>query len=69
MIFQYGDRNVIFDNGNNQPGDILQRRESGGWEFFRPEGELMLAPINLDELPFGEYRLVGSGPEPVDTAD
>ena len=69
MIFQYGDRNVIFDNGKNRPGDVLQRRESGGWEFFRPKGELVLAPINIDELPFGEYRLVGPELEPIETAN
>ena len=62
MIYQLGDVNIIFDNGNNREGDMLQRREGDRWEFFKPEGELVFSPIDFHTLPFGEYRLVSFEP-------
>ena len=61
-MYQLGDRNVIFDNGNNRAGDVLQRREESGWEFYKPKGELVFAPVDIYELPTGEYRLVSPRP-------
>ena len=58
MIYQAGDRNVIFDSGDNRPGDILQRREKGSWENFQQNGKTLVAPVDIYSLPPGEYRLV-----------
>jgi len=58
MIYQFGDRNVLFDSGQDLEGDILQRREPDGWQFYKPDGEFMRSPIDMNELPPGEYRLV-----------
>lgn len=62
MIYQLGDRNIIFDSGNNREGDVLQRRKGSSWEFFKPRGELVFAPVDFYELPGGEYRLVKLDP-------
>ena len=62
MIYQLGDLNIIFDNGNNRDGDVLQRREGNRWEFFKPGGELVFSPVDVYKLPFGEYRLVSFKP-------
>ena len=58
MIYQLGDRNIIFDSGNNRDGDVLQRRKGKEWEFFKPGGELVFSPVDVCALPGGEYRLV-----------
>jgi hypothetical protein len=61
MIYQLGDRNVIFNSGANRPGDVLQRRERDGWKDYRVNDEVMKAPVEVYSLPPGEYRLVSSG--------
>jgi hypothetical protein len=58
VIYQIGDNNVTFDSGENNPGDVLQRREKDGWQSYMPNGEYVLAPVDIYELPPGEYRLV-----------
>ena len=60
MIYQLGDRNVIFNSGANRPGDILQRREQGGWQDYRVNDEVIVAPIEVYALPPGEYGLISS---------
>ena len=58
MIYQLGDRNVIFSSGNNCPGDVLQKRERGEWRFYKPSGDFVTSPVDLYQLPPGEYRLI-----------
>jgi hypothetical protein len=61
MIYQAGDRNVTLDSGQNNPGDRLQRREADGWSFYKPNGKFITAPVDIYQLPPGEYRLVSAG--------
>jgi hypothetical protein len=58
MVYQAGDQQIFFDNGQNNPGDILQRKEAGGWMDFEVDGEVVKAPVSVYELPPGTYRLV-----------
>ena len=58
MIYQNGDQQIYFDNGRNNPGDVLQRKEPDGWVDFKVDGEVVKAPVSVYELPPGTYRLV-----------
>lgn len=46
---------IHIDLGKDEPGMILQCRE---WRDFQIEGEPVKAPIDIDSLPPGVYRLV-----------
>ena len=61
MIYQLGDRNVLIDSGYNSPGDSLQRKGPQGWQNFKVNGKEVKAPVDIDSLPPGEYRLVSPG--------
>ena len=58
MIYQNGDQQIYFDNGRNNPGDVLQRKEPDGWVDFKVDGEVVKAPVSVYDLPPGTYRLV-----------
>lgn len=58
MMYQAGDQQILYDSGRNNPGDILQRKEAGGWVDFEVDGEVVRAPVDLYSLPPGSYRLV-----------
>ena len=60
MIYQAGDRNVTLDSGRNMEGDLLQRKEKDGWKLFKPNGNLITAPVDIYDLPPGMYRLISS---------
>ncbi len=57
MIYQLGDRDVIFDSGRNLPDEVLQRRENGRWRNYEPNGQCLHGPVDPDRLPPGEYRM------------
>jgi hypothetical protein len=59
MIYQAGDREIIFDSGDNNPGDFLQKKGPQGWKNFKVNGEVVKAPVDFYKLPPGQYRLVG----------
>jgi hypothetical protein len=58
MIYQLGDLGIVLDAGPNNPGDVLQRKESNEWLDFAPNGKVVRAPVDVRTLPPGEYRLV-----------
>jgi hypothetical protein len=58
MVVQLGDRNVLFNSGNHNPGDYLQRKGPQGWQNFKVNGKIVLAPVDYYKLPEGQYRLV-----------
>lgn len=49
---------AAFDLGKDEPGMVLQRRERDGWVDYVVDGEPVIAPIKIDSLPPGKYRLV-----------
>jgi hypothetical protein len=53
---------VNIDLGGNEPGMILQREYSEGghlvWRDYQVNGETVKAPLDIDALPAGRYRLV-----------
>jgi len=49
---------IYIDLGKDEPGMILQRREGREWRDFQVEGKAVKAPIKIDSLPPGRYRLV-----------
>lgn len=52
-----GDLGVTVDFGRMRPGDILQRFDNGRWTDYRPAGEPVTFPFDLEALEPGEYRL------------
>ena len=58
MIYQLGDRNILFDSGRNESTDVLQRREGDEWRDYMPNGRRVRGPIDFRELPPGHYRMV-----------
>ena len=61
MIHAAGDLGVLIDFGDNWPGSILQRREGwlcDVWRDYLIGGKKVTAPIDIETLPAGEYRLV-----------
>ncbi len=61
MVILSGDNGIIFDNGNNAPGATLQRLERGEWIDYLIGGEPVFAPVDVQRLQQGEYRLAKSG--------
>ena len=57
MIYQLGDRNILFDSGRNEASDILQRREGDEWRDYMPDGRRVSGPIDFYRLPPGQYRM------------
>ena len=61
MIHAAGDLGVLIDYGNNQPGSVLQRREtpfSDDWRVYKVDGKPVTALVDIETLPPGEYRLI-----------
>jgi hypothetical protein len=57
MIQSAGDLGVTIDYGNNEPGAVLQRLENGDWQDCLVDGKPATAPIDIETLPAGNYRL------------
>ena len=50
---------IYINFGNDDPGSTLRRRERGSnWMDYLIDDEQIKSPIDIDELPFGECRLV-----------
>jgi hypothetical protein len=54
---------LYIDRGKGEPGMILQRRKDREgrylvWRDYKVDGETVKAPIDIDSLPPGVYRLV-----------
>ena len=60
MIYSAGDLGVQIDLGPDTPGMILQRREPDGWQDYRPDGEQVVSPVDIEVLRPGYYRQVES---------
>jgi len=63
MIYSAGDLGITIDYGNNEPGSVLQRASitfpsASGWEDYMVDGKRVKAPVDIESLPPGEYRLV-----------
>ena len=43
--------------GSNQPGAVLQRYEDGQWRDYVADGQLVVSPVDMEQLPPGRYRL------------
>ena len=61
MVILSGDIGIIFDNGNNSPDATLQRLEDGEWIDYLIGGEPVFAPVDVERLQQGEYRLAKPG--------
>ena len=52
----------LIDLGKDEPGMILQytvaERGTVVWRDYTVGGEVVLSPVDIDELPAGRYRLV-----------
>jgi hypothetical protein len=57
MMFQAGDLGLTIDFGINRTGSILQRKTNGEWQGYLVDGELLIYPFDVKQLPPGEYRL------------
>jgi hypothetical protein len=60
MIYQLGDRNILFDSGRNEASDILQRREGDEWRDYMPKGQRIRGRVDFNQLPPGHYRMVSA---------
>jgi hypothetical protein len=53
---------LYIDPGKNEPGMILQCEYREGrylvWRDYKIDGETVKAPVDIDALPAGRYRLV-----------
>jgi hypothetical protein len=61
MMLAAGDLGVLIDFGNNKLGSILQRRENpfgDVWRDYIVDGKPVIAPVDIESLLPGEYRLV-----------
>lgn len=57
MMLQAGDLALTIDFGNNRPGSIRQRKTNGEWQDYLVDGEPVVYPFEVNQLPPGEYRL------------
>ena len=63
MIYSAGDLGVQIDYGNDEPGAVLQRAtitfpHASGWQDYIVDGKPVAAPVDIETLPPGEYRLM-----------
>jgi len=58
MIYAAGDLGVFIDFGSDEPGAVLQRKDDSVWREYEVGGKPVKAPIDIETLPPGEYRLV-----------
>ena len=57
MFHAAGDLFVLIDYGSNKPGSILQQKHTDWWEDFLVDGRQVKAPVDIESLPPGQYRL------------
>ena len=62
MIHAAGDLGILIDYGDNVPGAVLQRASitfpsASGWQDYIVDGKTVTAPIDIESLPPGFYRL------------
>ena len=57
MIWSAGDLAIEIDFGPDQPGAILQRKESDGYHDYLVDGESVTNPFDVESLPAGFYQL------------
>ena len=57
MMFQAGDLGLTIDYGIGRNGSILQRKTNGEWQDYPVDGEPLIYPFDVNQLPPGEYRL------------
>ncbi len=43
--------------GKDEPGMTLQWLDKSGWQNYLVDGEPVKAPVDIESLPSGEYRL------------
>ena len=53
MIWSAGDLGIEIDFGSDQPGAILQRKESDGYQDYLVDGEPVVNPFDVETLPPG----------------
>jgi hypothetical protein len=62
MIHAAGDLGVYINLGSNEPGMTPQREYRDGrylvWRDYEVDGETVKAPVDIDALPAGRYRMV-----------
>lgn len=59
MILAAGDLGILIDFDNDEPGSILQLRESpfsDVWRDYLVEDKSVTAPVDIETLSPGEYR-------------
>ena len=56
MMFQAGDLGLTIDFGISRTGSILQRKTNGEWQNYLVDGERLIDPFDVNQLPPGEYR-------------
>jgi hypothetical protein len=57
MILSAGDLALEIDFGRNQPGAILQRKETDGYQDYLVDGKPVVNPVDVNTLPPGWYQL------------
>jgi len=57
MMYQAGDLGLLIDFGGSRPGLILQRRILGEWLTYLVDGEPLIYPFDIEQLPAEKYRL------------
>jgi len=61
---------VQIDLSNDEPGMILQREYGEGgylvWRDYLEDGKPVTAPVDIETLPVGKYRLVLNEPPVID---
>ena len=61
MVHQLGHLGILIDYGSNIASSVLQRqiRENGRyiWQDYLVDGQPVTAPIDVNSLPPGEYKL------------
>ena len=57
-MLQAGDLGLTIDYGISRTGSILQRKIFREWQDYLVEGEPLIYPFDVNQLPPGEYRLM-----------
>jgi hypothetical protein len=56
MMYQAGDLGLLIDFGRSEVGAVLQRSSKGVWQDYLIDGEPVLYPYDVHQLPPGQYR-------------
>jgi hypothetical protein len=57
MMCSAGDLGIEIDFGRNQPGAILQRKKSDGYQDHLIDGKPVVNPVDINTLLPGRYRI------------